>query len=222
MMEPEFLDRLGRVAVNKVANADFYSQVYAEFVDTVDRVARPASIEKFFFVDGGALAVENALKAAFDWKVRRNFAAGMKKERGHQVMHLEWGVPRPKRLHAQRDHTADPRKTMYFPKFDWPRIPSPAIHFPLTDTENARLDAEEAETLSVARQHLEQGQGDVAAILLGADPGRGWRPAFPHEFPARPPRAGRRVRGPVDLRRGSDRRRYDREVLGIRALRRRT
>ena len=35
MLEPEFLDRLGRVAVNKVANADFYSQVYAEFVDTV-------------------------------------------------------------------------------------------------------------------------------------------------------------------------------------------
>ena len=166
MLEPAFLDRLGRVAVNKVANADFYSQVYAEFVDTVDRVARPASMEKFFFVDGGALAVENALKAAFDWKVRSNFAAGMKEERGHQVMHLEWAFHGRSGYTLSVTNTADPRKTMYFPKFDWPRIPSPAIRFPLTDAENARLDAEEAETLSVARQHLEQGQGDVAAILL--------------------------------------------------------
>jgi L-lysine 6-transaminase len=166
LMEPAFLDRLGRVAVNKVANADFYSQVYAEFVDAVDRVARPASMEKFFFVDGGALAVENALKAAFDWKVRRNFAAGAKQERGHQVLHLEWAFHGRSGYTLSLTNTADPRKTMYFPKFDWPRIPSPAIRFPLTDAENARLDSEEAETLALARKYLEERQGDVAAILL--------------------------------------------------------
>ena len=173
MLEPEFLDRLGRVAVNKVANADFYSQVYAEFVDTVDRIARPDCMQKFFFVDGGALAVENALQAAFDWKVRRNFAAGMKVERGHEVLHLEKAFHGRSGYTLSVTNTADPRKTMYYPRFDWPRIPSPAIRFPLTDAENARLDAEEAETLAVAREKLEERQGGVAAILLEPIQGEG-------------------------------------------------
>ena len=46
----------------------------AEFVDTFGRVAMPASMQHLFLVSGGALAVENALKAAFDWKYRKNFA----------------------------------------------------------------------------------------------------------------------------------------------------
>jgi L-lysine 6-transaminase len=182
MLEPEFLDRLGRVAVNKVANADFYSQVYAEFVDTVDRVARPACMQKFFFVEGGALAVENALKAAFDWKVRRNFAAGMKVERGHQVLHLEKAFHGRSGYTLSLTNTADPRKTMYFPKFDWPRIPSPAIRFPLTDAENVRLDAEEAETLGLAREKLEERQGGVAAILLEPIQGEGGDRQFRGSF----------------------------------------
>ena len=52
MTEPEFLDRLGRVAVNKVANADFYTTVYAAFVDALDRIARPEPMRHYFFVDG--------------------------------------------------------------------------------------------------------------------------------------------------------------------------
>ena len=67
MTEPAFLERLAKVAVNKVTNSDIYTDVFAEFVDTLDRVGRPESMEWFFFVDGGALAVENALKIAFDW-----------------------------------------------------------------------------------------------------------------------------------------------------------
>jgi L-lysine 6-transaminase len=182
MVEPAFLSRLALVAVNKVSNADFYTDVYAEFVDTLDRVARPDPMRWFFFVEGGALAVENALKAAFDWKVRRNLRHGSSAELGHQVLHLEWAFHGRSGYTLSLTNTADPRKTMYFPKFDWPRIPSPAIHFPLDGAESHRLDAAEAEALERARELLEQRQGDVAAIIVepiqceGGD--RHFRPSF--------------------------------------------
>ncbi|HXV75624.1 MAG TPA: L-lysine 6-transaminase [Candidatus Polarisedimenticolaceae bacterium] len=173
MMEPAFLDRLARVAVNKVSNADFYTDVYAEFVEAVDRIARPASMRYFFFIEGGALAVENALKAAFDWKVRLNRAAGVGGERGHGVLHLEHAFHGRSGYTLSLTNTADPRKTMYYPKFDWPRIPSPAIRFPLDDAERARLHGAEDEALDQARRQLEQAQGGVAAIILEPIQGEG-------------------------------------------------
>jgi len=173
MLEPDFLARLGRVAVNKVSNSDFYTQIYAEFVDTVDRVARPEPMRRMFFVEGGALAVENALKTAFDWKVRKNFAAGLDTERGHQVLHLEWAFHGRSGYTMSLTNTADARKTQYFPKFDWPRIPSPAIRFPLDAAENARLDEAEGAALELARRELEQRQGDVAAIIAEPIQGEG-------------------------------------------------
>lgn len=164
MLEPEFMTRLAKVAVNKISNSDVYTDVYAEFVATLDRVGRPESMKHFFFVEGGALAVENGLKTAFDWKVRRNFKKGHKQERGHQIMHLEWA------FHGRSGYTlsltnTDPRKTNYFPKFDWPRIPSPAIRFPLDAAEQARLDEVEAETLAIARRYFEERQDEIAAII---------------------------------------------------------
>ena len=41
----------------------------------------PRYLPHAFFVEGGALGVENALKTAFDWKVRRNKAAGHRRAR---------------------------------------------------------------------------------------------------------------------------------------------
>jgi len=182
MTEPEFLERLAKVAVNKVTNSDIYTDVFAEFVDTLDRVGRPDPMRWFFFVDGGALAVENALKIAFDWKVRRNFKKGHKEEKGHQVLHLEWAFHGRSGYTLSLTNTADPRKTMYFPKFDWPRIPSPSIRFPLDDAENARLDREEAAALDRARKFFEERPDDIAAIIIEPIQGEGgdrhFRPSF--------------------------------------------
>src|SRR3990167_9027391 len=88
MTSPEFLEKLAYVAVNKPSNSDAYTVEMAEFVETFGRIARPDYFPYVFFVDGGTLAVENALKTAFDWKVRKNFVKGYTEERGRQVIHF--------------------------------------------------------------------------------------------------------------------------------------
>src|SRR5512146_1436767 len=72
---PEVKADLLSAAKVKVANSDVYTVQYATFVQTFARVAGLAPLERYFFIEGGALAVENALKAAMDWKVRKNLAA---------------------------------------------------------------------------------------------------------------------------------------------------
>lgn len=74
--DPDFLALLGRVAANKPANSDLYTGHLADFTETFARVLGDPELPHLFFVEGGALAVENALKCAFDWKSRRNEAAG--------------------------------------------------------------------------------------------------------------------------------------------------
>src|SRR5205085_2298473 len=59
MKDPEFLATLTRVAQLKPALSDIYSVEYAEFVDTLQRLAMPAHFKYAFFVEGGALAIEN-------------------------------------------------------------------------------------------------------------------------------------------------------------------
>ena len=85
--DPAFVERLGRVAVHNPSNSDFYTVEMARFLDTFSRIAIPEGLPHTFFIAGGAVAVGNALKTAFDWKVRKNLAAG-KGERGSQIIHF--------------------------------------------------------------------------------------------------------------------------------------
>ena len=72
----EFIHRLGKAAINKPSNSDIYTEYMAEFMDTFERVGIPDYLPHAFFISGGALAVENAMKVAFDWKVQKNFERG--------------------------------------------------------------------------------------------------------------------------------------------------
>ena len=125
-------ERITAAALNKPTNSDVYSTQMAEFVATMGRVAQPDYLPYAFYIEGGALGVENALKTAFDWKVRKNLEAG-KGEKGSKVLHFK------ECFHGRTGYTMsltdspDPRKTMYFPQFDWPRIDNPKIHFPLNE-----------------------------------------------------------------------------------------
>jgi L-lysine 6-transaminase len=85
--KPEVQEELLCAAKTKIANSDVYSEAYAEFVETFTRVAPLPPLNRYLFIEGGALAIENCLKAAMDWKVRKNMAAG-RGERGTEIMHF--------------------------------------------------------------------------------------------------------------------------------------
>ena len=169
--DPAFMTELAQVAVNKPANPDMYTTEYAEFVETFCRVVGDPALPHLFFVEGGALAVENALKIAFDWKSRQNEAAGRSPELGTKIMHLT------RAFHGRSGYTmsltnTEPIKTARFPTFDWPRIDVPAITFPVTD-HLAEIMAAEDRALAQARSAFEAYPHDIAAFIAEPIQGEG-------------------------------------------------
>jgi L-lysine 6-transaminase len=177
----EFLQKLARVAVNKVSNSDSYTVEMAEFVDTFERIAVPEYLPYAFFIDGGALGVENALKVAFDWKVRKNFAKGYREERGRQVIHFR------RAFHGRTGYTmsmtnTDPVKTNYFPKFSWPRITSPAIAFPLNEKSLAEVKRQEVIAIQEIKKAIKDNPDDIAALIIEPIQAEGGDNHFRKEF----------------------------------------
>ena len=175
----EFRDRIATAAINKPANSDIYTTYMAEFVDTFSRVAIPPSHHKhLFFIEGGALGIENALKTAFDWKIRKNFRAGYQSERGSQIMHLREAFHGRTGYTLSLTNTADPRKTQYFPKFPWPRIDNPKLRFPVDDD----VEQREKAALEQAKQFLAERKDDIAAFIMEPIQGEGGDNHFRPEF----------------------------------------
>ncbi len=169
--DPTFMAELAGAAANKPANPDMYSTAYAEFVETFARVLGDPALPHLFFVEGGALAVENALKVAFDWKSRRNEAAGRSPELGTKIIHLT------KAFHGRSGYTlsltnTEPNKTARFPKFDWPRIDVPAMIFPLADHQAEVEDAEQRALDQIRAAFAEHGH-DIAAFIAEPIQGEG-------------------------------------------------
>ncbi|MGH9063149.1 MAG: L-lysine 6-transaminase, partial [Acidimicrobiales bacterium] len=161
--DPELVEHLGRVAVNKPANPDTYTTDLAEFVRTFSRVLGDPGLPHLFFVEGGALAVENALKCAFDWKSRHNAANGRSPELGTRVLHLT------KAFHGRSGYTmsltnTDPVKVARYPKLDWPRIDAPALVFPLAD-HLEEVVAAERRALDQARAAFAAHPHDIACFI---------------------------------------------------------
>jgi L-lysine 6-transaminase len=181
LFEPEFEKRLLSAARIKPANSDVYTTYLAEFVDTLATHVMPDSHPYLFFIEGGAGAVENALKVAFDWKVRKNMAAG-NGERGDRVIHFKNAFHGRLGYTMSVTNTADPRKYMYFPLFDWPRFDAPLQKFPTTDETIADVAAQEQRVLGEIEAYLEQNAIDVACILLEPIQGEGGDNHFRPEF----------------------------------------
>jgi L-lysine 6-transaminase len=178
---PEFQARLLQSALHNVTNSDVYTTEMAEFVETFSRHAMK-DFAHSFFVAGGTLGIENALKAAFDWKVRKNFARGYREERGTKVLHFEQAFHGRSGYTLSLTNTTDPRKTAYFPKFDWPRVVNPKVEFPLN--EDRLQDVKARETLAVAQMEraFEQNRDDIAAIIIEPIQGEGGDNHFRPEF----------------------------------------
>lgn len=182
MVTPDFLQELGWIAVTKPANSDIYTEEMAEFVETFSRLAVPKShAQHLFFVEGGALANENQMKAAFDWKVRKNFRKGYRRELGHQVLHFEQA------FHGRSGYTmsltnTDPKKTMYYPKFDWPRVVNPKLVFPVTPENLETTLAAERLSVSQIERALVENKDDIAALIIEPIQGEGGDNHFRPEF----------------------------------------
>jgi L-lysine 6-transaminase len=89
---PEILaqkDKLAEVSLFKPTLSDIYSTQYADFLKIFDDVAVPKYLKNAFFIEGGALAVENALKTAFDWKIRKNLEKGVKVNEDMKMIHFK-------------------------------------------------------------------------------------------------------------------------------------
>lgn len=182
MTTPEFIQKIGRVALHKPSCSDIYTVEMAEFVATFFRVAVPDYFTYSFFIEGGALAVENALKVAFDWKVQKNHHKGYQHERGHKVLHLRHA------FHGRSGYTlsltnTDPTKTNYFPKFtDWPRVSAPAARFPLEGANLEATIAAENVSLTEIRQAFIDNPDEIACIILEPIQGEGGDNHFRTEY----------------------------------------
>ena len=170
--KPEVKKELLRAATTKVANSDVYSAAYAEFVEAFSRVAGLPPLERYLFIEGGSLAIENTLKAAMDCKVRKNIAAG-RGEMGTEILHFRHA------FHGQSGYTmsltnTDPRKTDLFAKFNWPRVSNPSIDFslPEADREQDVIAREKQSELEIRQFILKRG-ADIAAIIIEPIQGEG-------------------------------------------------
>lgn len=156
-----FRRSLMTAALSNPANSDIYSREYAAFVETFREIAVPDEYRYLFFIAGGALAVENAMKAAFDWKSQKNRAAGI--EGGaDKILHFTDA------FHGRSGYTlsvtnTDPVKIADFPKFDWPRISSPKLRFPIDEDD---AEAQEARAYDQIETAFARDPHGIAAILI--------------------------------------------------------
>ncbi|MEO5909566.1 MAG: L-lysine 6-transaminase [Pelobium sp.] len=166
MMEDEsFKKNLFLAAMANPSNSDIYTEQYAQFVDTFSRVGIPDYLPHAFFIAGGGLAIENALKAAMDWKVQKNFAKGYTKEKGHKVLHFDQA------FHGRTGYTLSltntlPDKTKWFAQFDWPRVSVPKMKFPFTDEHYEDLLKREAHSIAQIKTAFETYKDEICSIII--------------------------------------------------------
>ena len=164
-------DLLMNVSLFKPTLSDIYTTEYAEFLEVFDKVAIPDYLKNTFFIEGGALAVENALKVAFDWKHRKNLEKGIS-NKGNQIIHFK------EAFHGRTGYTlsltnTDPIKTKYFPKFEWPRIENPYLSFPMTSEVIDNVKEKEELAISQIKDAIKSNPNDIAGLIIEPIQGEG-------------------------------------------------
>ncbi|TSJ38610.1 L-lysine 6-transaminase [Mucilaginibacter corticis] len=160
-----FKKNLMLAALTNPSNSDIYTTQYAQFLETFGRVGIPDYLPHAFFISGGTLAIENALKTAMDWKVQKNFAKGYSTEKGFKVLHFE------NAFHGRSGYTLSltntlPVKTKWYAKFDWPRVSFPAVKYPQTESNLADLLKREEHSIAQIKQAFIDNQDEICAIIV--------------------------------------------------------
>jgi L-lysine 6-transaminase len=184
---PRFRDddtirRLGELAVTNVTNSDFYTREMAWFVDRFCELAAPEYMKHLFLIAGGALGVENAIKAAVDWKVRQNFRKGYRYECGHRVLHFEEAFHGRTGYTLSMTNTFVQNKHKYFSKFNWPRVINPKVTFPLEGVNLEQVIEQEKLAIAQIECHLADYPDDIAALIIEVVQGEGGDNHFRAEF----------------------------------------
>ena len=192
MHDSSFIEKLISVAITKPSSSDFYTTYMAEFVEAFAKHAMPADMKHLFLISGGALAVENGLKVAFDWKARKNFARVSKpapagqphriEGLGSKIIHFQESFHGRSGYTMSLTNTEDPRKYMYFPKFDWPRVINPKLRFPVTDDVLADVKRAEEMAITQIETAVRQHPGDIAGLIIETIQGEGGDNHFRPEF----------------------------------------
>ncbi|KFC22021.1 L-lysine 6-transaminase [Epilithonimonas lactis] len=172
---------LGKMAIYKPTLSDVYLQEFADFMDVFSRVAIPKELPYCFFVEGGALAVENALKTAFDWKTRKNWQKDIDKE-ASLVIHFKQSFHGRSGYTLSLTNTSDPRKHQYFPKFEWPRITNPKLNFPITEENLEETIKHEQMALLNIQEAILANPDEVACIIIEPIQAEGGDNHFRNEF----------------------------------------
>ncbi|HJM56489.1 MAG: L-lysine 6-transaminase [Planctomycetes bacterium] len=180
-LEPEFCSAIELTGRNKPASSDLYTTYMAEFVEAFATRVSPEGFDHHFWVSGGALAVENALKVAFDWKAQKVGVDLVNDGNDLVVLHFRQA------FHGRSGYTLSvtntvPDKIALFPKFDWPRVHNPAIEFDLEGNVCNDIEASEAQTWAEIEAACEKYKGRVAAILVEPLQGEGGDNHFRTEF----------------------------------------
>ncbi|MBL8859331.1 MAG: L-lysine 6-transaminase [Planctomycetes bacterium] len=182
LKEPKFLAALTQAALNNPSNSDLYTSHMAEFVETFATKVTPQGFPHHFWVTGGALAVENALKAAFDWKARKTGLDKIKDD-GASLVVLHFKAA----FHGRSGYTlsvtnTDTRKVALFPKFDWPRVHNPVVELDLDGKISNDVEAEEKKACAEIDAAFQKYKGKIAAILIEPMQGEGGDNHFRTQF----------------------------------------
>lgn len=179
---PEFIKKLGEIAVNKPTNSDIYTTEMADFVDSFAKNAVPDYFKHLFFISGGSLAVENGLKTAFDWKVRKNIKQGKSEKLGTKVIHFKDAFHGRTGYTLPMTNTFDHNKTKYFPVLHWPRVINPKITFPLNKENLEKVEELERQAVSEIEAAVSKNPDDIAALIIEPIQGEGGDNHFRKEF----------------------------------------
>lgn len=173
-------ERLADVAINRVANSDTYTTQFAEFVSKFSEFTEDFS--HHFYICGGALAVENALKAAFDWKGKKKNIESDRLVNKLQVIYFKEAFHGRSGYTMSMTNNGDPMnpKTYGFPKFQWKKVHNPKLWHDTSGFDEIKARNSEAIAIGEIKSALKN--NDVAAIVIEPIQGEGGDNHFRRDF----------------------------------------